>query len=73
MKYNFLGQTGVEVSELCFGTMSFGGDADAAESKKMYSACRDRGINFFDCADQYSNGKAEEILGDLIKGGKSVV
>lgn len=68
MDYTLLGQTGVKVSELCFGTMSFGGDADAAESAKMYKACRDKGINFFDCADVYSDGRAEEILGDLIKG-----
>ncbi len=68
MKYKFLGRTGVQVSELCFGTMSFGGDADAAESAKMYQACRDKGLNFFDCADVYNAGKAEEILGGLIKG-----
>lgn len=68
MKYKFLGRTGVQVSELCFGTMSFGGDADAAESAKMYQACRNKGLNFFDCADVYNGGKAEEILGGLMKG-----
>jgi len=68
MKTKWLGRTGVKVSELCFGTMSFGGDADADESAKMYTACRDKGINFFDCADAYSAGRAEEILGSLIKG-----
>jgi aryl-alcohol dehydrogenase-like predicted oxidoreductase len=47
--------------------MSFGGDADEAESAKMFHACRDIGINFFDCADAYSKGKAETILGKLIK------
>ena len=62
MKYKWLGKTGVKVSQLCYGTMSFGGDADAAESAKMYSACRDAGINFFDCANGYTKGKAEEIL-----------
>lgn len=67
MQTKFLGQTGLQVSKLCFGTMSFGGDADTGESKRMFSACRDAGINFFDCADVYSNGAAEEILGDLIK------
>ncbi len=69
MKFNQLGNTGVNVSELCFGTMSFGGDADEAESSRMYGACRDLGINFFDCADGYTKGKAETILGHLI--GKS--
>ena len=68
MKFKPLGRTGVQVSELCFGTMSFGGDADEAASAQMYKACRDAGINFFDCADQYSKGKAEEILGRLAKG-----
>lgn len=66
MEYNWLGKTGVQVSQLCFGTMSFGGDADAAESAKMYAVCRDKGINFFDCANGYSRGKAEEILGQLM-------
>ncbi len=68
MQYKWLGRTGVKVSELCFGTMSFGGDADEAESAKMYAACRDLGINFFDCANGYSKGKAETILGKLMKG-----
>ena len=68
MKFKPLGSTGVRVSELCFGTMSFGGDADAATSAAMYQACRDDGINFFDCADQYNNGRAEEILGALMQG-----
>jgi aryl-alcohol dehydrogenase-like predicted oxidoreductase len=66
MDYKLLGRTGIKVSQLCFGTMSFGGDADEAGSAAMYAACRDRGINFFDCADAYSKGKAEEILGRLI-------
>ena len=56
MRFKALGRTGVQVSELCFGTMSFGGDADAGESAKLYRAARDAGINFFDCADIYSRG-----------------
>jgi aryl-alcohol dehydrogenase-like predicted oxidoreductase len=68
MKNRPLGRTGVQVSELCFGTMSFGGDADEATSAAMYKATRDAGINFYDCADQYNKGKSEEILGRLIKG-----
>ncbi len=67
MKYTTLGTTGVEVSRLCFGTMSFGGDADEAMSARMFNRCRQAGINFFDCANIYSQGKAEEILGRLIK------
>ncbi|HKU98868.1 MAG TPA: aldo/keto reductase [Vineibacter sp.] len=68
MKTKLLGRTGISVSGLCFGTMSFGGDADEATSAAMYAACRDAGINFFDCADVYNGGKAEEILGRLAKG-----
>ena len=68
MEYVLLGRTGVKVSSLCFGTMSFGGEADEAESAKMYGACRELGINFFDCADAYSKGRAEEILGMLMAG-----
>jgi aryl-alcohol dehydrogenase-like predicted oxidoreductase len=68
MNLKWLGRTGVQVSSLCFGTMSFGGDADAAESARMYKACRDLGINFFDCADAYAAGRSEEILGGLVKG-----
>lgn len=67
MRYKALGRTGVLVSELCFGTMSFGNEADAAESARMFQSCRDAGINFFDCANNYSNGQAETILGQLMK------
>lgn len=68
MKFKPLGSTGIKVSELCFGTMSFGGDANEDESKRMYTACREAGINFFDCADVYVGGKSEQILGRLIAG-----
>ena len=70
MKTKLLGRTGISVSELCFGTMSFGGDADEATSAAMYKAVRDAGINFFDCANEYNKGKSEEILGRLAKGGR---
>lgn len=67
MKYKFLGNTGVLVSSLCFGTMSFGGIADESTSKAMFNQCRDAGINFFDCANVYEKGGSEIILGKLIK------
>jgi aryl-alcohol dehydrogenase-like predicted oxidoreductase len=70
MEYRYLGNTGVQVSQLCFGTMSFGGDADEATSGALYRCCRDAGINFFDCANSYSGGRAEEILGRLIAGSR---
>ena len=66
MNYKILGNTGVKVSQLCFGTMSFGGDADEATSAAMFHRCREAGINFFDCANVYAGGKSEEILGRLI-------
>ena len=68
MKYKSLGRTGVQVSELCYGCMSFGGDADEVVSARMYRACRDAGINFFDTADQYNKGRSEQILGELARG-----
>jgi aryl-alcohol dehydrogenase-like predicted oxidoreductase len=66
MEYRALGRTGVMVSQLCFGTMSFGAEADESMSKLMFHRCRDAGINFFDCADVYGKGRAEEILASLI-------
>jgi len=66
MQYKFLGSTGVQVSPLCFGTMSFGSDADEETSAAMFNRCREAGINFFDCANVYAGGRSEEILGKLI-------
>ena len=68
MENRQLGRTGIRVSRLCFGTMSFGDVADEATSEAMYRRCREAGINFFDCANVYSAGRAEEILGRLIAG-----
>lgn len=68
MKYKLLGRTGVLVSELCFGTMSFGSEADETEAGRMFAACRDIGVNFFDCSNNYGDGQAEVILGRLIAG-----
>ncbi len=68
MKYKTVGKTGIQVSGLCFGTMSFGGNADEGMSKAMFQRCREAGVNFFDTADVYSQGRSEEILGDCIAG-----
>lgn len=70
MNYRFLGRTGVKVSQLCFGTMSFGGEADEDTSRALFHRCRDAGINFFDCANGYAGGRSEEILGRLIQGSR---
>ena len=68
MEYRLLGGTGVKVSALCFGTMTFGGDADEAVSAELFARCRDAGVNFFDTADAYTHGRSEEILGRLMGG-----
>ncbi|HEX6244327.1 MAG TPA: aldo/keto reductase, partial [Polyangiales bacterium] len=66
MQYRPLGKTGVWVSQLAFGTMSFGHEADEAESARLYARCREAGVNLFDTADVYSRGRSEEILGRLV-------
>ncbi len=71
MEYRLLGNTGVRVSPLCFGTMSFGKEADEATSLALFKRCRDAGINFFDCANSYSSGRSEEILGKCIAGSRA--
>lgn len=68
MKYKTVGKTGIHVSNLCFGTMSFGGNADEETSITMYKQCREAGINFFDTANIYNGGLSEEILGKCISG-----
>ena len=66
MKYKTLGRTGVLVSQLCYGTMTFGNETDEQEAGRIFTLCREAGVNFFDCSNNYSNGRAEEILGSLI-------
>ncbi|MEX2443041.1 MAG: aldo/keto reductase [Alkalispirochaeta sp.] len=66
MKYRFLGSTGLRVSQVGFGTMSFGGEADEQTSMQLFQQCREAGVNLFDCADVYQKGRSEEILGKLI-------
>ncbi|TCT16056.1 aryl-alcohol dehydrogenase-like predicted oxidoreductase [Natranaerovirga pectinivora] len=66
MNYKTVGKTGIQVSNLCFGSMSFGKNADEEMSKAMFKRCREVGINFFDTANAYSSGRSEEILGECI-------
>lgn len=73
MEYRTLGRTGVQVSSLCFGTMSFGGPADEETSAAMFRRCRDVGINFFDTANVYNGGRSEEILGKLMAGARDEI
>ena len=75
MQYRTLGNTGLLVSRLCFGTMTFGGngrykaigEVDQAGADELVTAALDGGINFFDTADVYSEGKSESILGQSFK------
>ena len=81
MKYTTLGSTDLKVSRLCIGCMSFGGpDAKGFEwtlgyddSKKIIDRAVDLGINFFDTADVYSNGRSEEIVGRALQGRRNQV
>ncbi|WP_417713507.1 aldo/keto reductase [Pseudophaeobacter arcticus] len=59
---------GTPASRFAFGTMQFGGRADAAQSAEIFAACRTAGITHFDTAWVYTQGHSEEILGRLIKG-----
>lgn len=76
MRYNPLGHTGLFVSELCLGTMTFGGGGDMwskigevqqADADKLVRRAMDAGINFVDTADVYSGGQAEVITGQALK------
>ena len=69
MDHHRLGSTGVRVSRLAFGTMTFGGDADADTSRALFHRCLDAGIDHFDTADVYGNkGGSEEIIGRALVG-----
>jgi aryl-alcohol dehydrogenase-like predicted oxidoreductase len=77
MKYNFLGNTGLLVSEICFGTMTFGGSnggiwsnigkVQLDEVNDLMKTTVDAGINFIDTANVYSFGESERLLGQSIK------
>ena len=74
MKTRFLGNSGVRVSELCFGVMTFGGkgfwknigEVEQKEADELVNIAIEGGINFFDTADVYSEGRSEEILGKAL-------
>jgi aryl-alcohol dehydrogenase-like predicted oxidoreductase len=71
MRYKLLGHSGLRVSELCLGTMTFGETwgwgASKAESKKMYDLFAKEGGNFIDTSVNYTDGTAEQFLGDFLK------
>jgi aryl-alcohol dehydrogenase-like predicted oxidoreductase len=70
MKYFLLGRSGLRVSELALGAMSFGTDwgwgTDIDEARKMLDLYIDNGGNFVDTANLYTNGSSERILGELL-------
>jgi len=77
MEYRLLGNCGLKVPTLCFGTATFGGgnkffqawgSSGAGEATRIVDLCLEAGVNFFDTADIYSDGLAETILGEAIKG-----
>jgi aryl-alcohol dehydrogenase-like predicted oxidoreductase len=68
MQYRYLGRTGLKVSELCLGAMTFGRETSEADSYRMLDCFIDAGGNFIDTADVYSQGVSEEILGRWLAG-----
>jgi aryl-alcohol dehydrogenase-like predicted oxidoreductase len=77
MEYRLLGGSGLKVPALSFGTGTFGGSNEffkqwgstqAAEAKRLIDICFETGVNLFDTADIYSDGKSEEVLGKALKG-----
>jgi len=77
MKYRLLGNSGLRVSELALGTMTFGEEwgwgAAKEEAKKIYDAYREAGGNFIDTANLYTNGLSEKLLGEFLQGHRDEV
>src|SRR5260370_33041841 len=71
MQYTQLGPTGVQVSRICLGTMSFGNSeewmVEIDKARPIVKRALDLGINFFDTANVYSDGRSEEVVGELLK------
>src|SRR6266705_6234721 len=72
MLYTRFGKTGLQVSRICLGTMSFGNQdewmVEIDKARPIMKRALDLGINFYDTANVYSNGRSEEIVGELLKG-----
>ena len=75
MNYRRLGRTGLKVSEICLGTMTFGHNTDEPEATRIVDLAIDAGINFFDTANSYAGSASETILGKALRGrrGNAVV
>jgi aryl-alcohol dehydrogenase-like predicted oxidoreductase len=76
MEYRQLGRSGLRVSVMALGTMTFGGrggfanvgNTDVEQARRLVGLCLERGVNLIDTADVYSQGASEEILGQAVKG-----
>src|SRR5260221_4998522 len=72
MNFRLLGKSGLRVSELCLGTMTFGEDwgwgSPRDEARQIYDAFREAGGNFVDTANVYTNGTSETLLGEFMSG-----
>jgi len=66
MQFRRLGDSGLEVSEICLGTMMFGDRTDAATAQRIIASAHDAGVNFIDTADVYVKGASESIVGPAI-------
>jgi aryl-alcohol dehydrogenase-like predicted oxidoreductase len=77
MKYLLLGNSGLRVSEICLGTMTFGEDwgwgASRDDARKLYEIFRNAGGNFIDTANMYTNGASESLLGEFVDGHRESV
>lgn len=78
MEYRLLGRSGLKISALTLGTMTFGGEgffakagnSSVAEARRIIDISRDAGINLLDTANVYSTGKSEEMIGEALEGGR---
>ncbi len=68
MEYRRMGRTGLKVSEVCLGTMTFGHSTEESEAARQVDLAFDAGVNFFDTADGYGSGASEEMLGRALEG-----
>ncbi len=66
MQYRLLESTGLKVSALCLGTMTFGGQTTAEESRRILDCALDSGVNFIDTANIYTQGESERIIGEAL-------
>ena len=71
MQYNTLPKTNLKVSQMCLGTMMFGGQTNEAESVSIMDYAFDHGVNFFDTANVYNQGESERIVGKWLKSHRS--